>query len=63
MYLGFVLALLGVAVLMGRSTPFAPVLAFFAAAQFWYIPFEEQAMRARFGGAFEAYCARVRRWL
>lgn len=63
MYLGFLLLLAGAALLMGRATPAAPVLAFFLAAQVWYIPFEERAMARRFGADYAAYRARVRRWI
>jgi len=63
MYLGFLLALLGAAMLAGTAAGLAVAALFFAAAQFWYIPFEERAMRRRFGDAYEAYRRRVRPWL
>jgi protein-S-isoprenylcysteine O-methyltransferase Ste14 len=63
MYLGFLLLLAGVALLIGRATPVLPVLVFFLAAQFWYIPFEERAMSRRFGSDYASYRARVRRWI
>ena len=63
MYLGFVLALLGVATLLGAVVPFAVVLLFWVLTDRWYIAFEERAMRRRFGDAYEAYARRVRRWL
>jgi protein-S-isoprenylcysteine O-methyltransferase Ste14 len=63
MYLGFALLLLGVAVLLGTTTPLlAPVL-FALVADRWYIAFEERALRERFGAAYAAYVGRTRRWL
>jgi protein-S-isoprenylcysteine O-methyltransferase Ste14 len=63
MYLGFVLLLLGTAILLGTTTPFiAPVL-FAIIADRWYIAFEERAMQAKFGAEYEAYMGRTRRWL
>lgn len=63
MYLGFLLLLLGVAILLGAATPFGPVLLFFLVANGWYIPFEERAMTAKFGGAYEAYVRATPRWI
>lgn len=63
MYLGFLLLLLGVAAIMGSGSPFVGPLAFALAAGLWYIPYEERAMRAKFGAAYEAYARRVRRWI
>ncbi|MDP3855556.1 isoprenylcysteine carboxylmethyltransferase family protein [Phenylobacterium sp.] len=63
MYLGFLLLLIGVAVLLGAASPFAGPAVFAAASQFVYIPFEEKALRAKFGEAYEAYARRVRRWI
>jgi protein-S-isoprenylcysteine O-methyltransferase Ste14 len=63
MYLGFVLALLGVWLLLGSLSPLAGVLAFFVAADRWYIPFEERMLVAQFGWDFEAYRTRTRRWI
>jgi protein-S-isoprenylcysteine O-methyltransferase Ste14 len=63
MYLGFVIALAGIALLLGSISPWAAPVAFFALAAGWYIPFEERACGAQFGAAYEAYCARTRRWV
>ena len=63
MYLGFSLALLGCALLLGSASPFLVVLAFVMITDRWYIPFEERAMAARFGQDYQHYCNRVRRWL
>jgi protein-S-isoprenylcysteine O-methyltransferase Ste14 len=63
MYLGFTLVLAGVVLIIDWSTPLVFVLAFFAAAQFWYIPFEERRMRETFGDLYLAYCRKTRRWV
>jgi protein-S-isoprenylcysteine O-methyltransferase Ste14 len=63
MYIGEVLIVAGVAVAVN------PVIGLPAAAAFWLfldrvqIPAEERALAARFGPAYDAYRARVRRWL
>jgi protein-S-isoprenylcysteine O-methyltransferase Ste14 len=63
MYLGLTLALLGLAVVVGSTTALVGPLGFFAAAQWHYIPFEEERLRAVFGADFDAYARRVRRWI
>lgn len=63
MYLGFVLILAGVATLVGSLTAWVGPLAFFAAAQLWYIPFEERKMQEKFGADYERYTAEVWRWI
>lgn len=63
MYLGFVLTLLGGALIANAISAFAPVILFLLAANFWYIPYEERAAAARFGDAYADYRRRVRRWL
>lgn len=62
MYLGFLLLLLGAAVLMGALTPLLGPALFALAAQLWYIPFEERTMHAKFGDTYRDYVRRVRRW-
>ena len=62
-YLGFVLLLLGTAVLLGSATPFLAVVVFAAVADRWYIAFEERAMQAKFGDAYADYKRRTRRWI
>ena len=62
-YLGFVVLLLGTAILLGTTTPFmAPVL-FALIADRWYIAFEERAMGEKFGVDYVAYMRSTRRWL
>jgi protein-S-isoprenylcysteine O-methyltransferase Ste14 len=63
MYLGMLLALAGVALLLGSATPFVPVLAFYAVMRLVFIPSEERAMREAFGVDWSAYASRVRRWI
>ena len=63
MYLGFVLLLLGAAMLLGTATPFLAVALFAIVADRWYIAFEERAMQAKFGADYAAYMLRTRRWL
>ncbi len=63
MYLGFAVALLGAATLLGSASAFAVMLTNTVVTDVWYIRYEEQAMRASFGEAYADYCRRVRRWL
>jgi len=62
-YLGFTLALLGVAIGLGSLAPFSLVFVFFIAANYWYIPFEERKMERIFGSSYLRYKRNVRRWL
>jgi protein-S-isoprenylcysteine O-methyltransferase Ste14 len=63
MYLGIVVLTLGVAFWVGSLPMFAvPVLMFLICNQV-HIPYEEAKMRRQYGGAFDAYTARVRRWI
>jgi len=63
MYLGFLLILIGLALLLGSLTPFLVILLFF----FWidraFIRYEEQAMKDRFGPAWLQYQEKTRRWI
>lgn len=63
MYLGFVLALLGEAIILGSASAFLAAAAFAALTNYWYIPFEERAMLQRFGQEYIDYKNSVRRWL
>ena len=62
-YLGFTIALLGVAIGLGSVSPFCMVLVFFIAANYLYIPFEERKMERIFGASYLRYKRNVRRWL
>ena len=63
MYLGFVLIALGGGLLLGSLSPLLLAVAFAILTDRWYIAYEEQAMRVKFGTAYEAYARQVRRWL
>lgn len=63
MYLGFVALLAGFGVALGALFPLALPAAFALIADRWYIPFEERALKAKFGDSYAAYAARTRRWL
>ena len=63
MYLGFFLILFGAAIVYDAATALLPVAAFFAAANWWYIPYEERAAENALGEAYAEYRSRVRRWL
>lgn len=63
MYLGLLLALFGWALLLGQPTALLLAAAYVPVMNRLQIIPEENALRARFGAAFHAYQARVRRWL
>jgi protein-S-isoprenylcysteine O-methyltransferase Ste14 len=63
MYLGMVIALVGVACLLGSLSPIAGPVGFFVLANCWYIPLEEQAMAKKFGGDYQQYQRTIPRWL
>ena len=48
---------------VGGLTAWIAPLLFFAAANLWYIPYEERRMINTFGPAYTAYQSEVRRWL
>ncbi len=63
MYLGFLLLATGVACGVGSLSAFVGPLVFFAAADRWYIPFEERRMSDVFGDEYQRYRSVVRRWV
>ncbi|CCN83055.1 Putative protein-S-isoprenylcysteine methyltransferase [Vibrio nigripulchritudo SFn27] len=64
MYLGFTVALVGFAILFGAAiSSFAIVGLFILIADRWYIAFEENMMRSKFGEEYEDYSKSVRRWI
>jgi protein-S-isoprenylcysteine O-methyltransferase Ste14 len=63
MYLGFVLILLGIAILMGSLSPFFIVPPFAVLMDVVFIRTEEHMMDATFGENWLAYKAKVRRWI
>lgn len=62
-YLGMLLFLSGLAVLLGSAVVWFGPLIFFLAANFWYIPHEEEKAAEHFGGPYLDYKKKVRRWL
>jgi protein-S-isoprenylcysteine O-methyltransferase Ste14 len=62
-YLGMVVFLFGVALLLGSASPFAVIPPFWLVLDRRFVRAEEAMLRLRFGAEFDAYCARVRRWL
>jgi protein-S-isoprenylcysteine O-methyltransferase Ste14 len=63
MYVGFTLMLLAWAAWLQSPWAFAGPAAFALYLTRWQIVPEERALRAKFGAAYTAYEARVRRWL
>ena len=63
MYVGLVLASLGIAFCSGSLPLFVVPLLVFATANWVHIPFEEAKMRRQFGASFDDYAGRVRRWI
>jgi len=63
MYLGFVLVLIGIAVLMRSLTPYVIVLAFAILMDRMYIRVEERMLAEEFGTEWEGYKRSTRRWL
>lgn len=63
MYLGIVGMLLGVAVWIGSVPMLIAPVGFVVLMSRVFIPFEERSLRESFGGAYEAYAKKVRRWL
>lgn len=63
MYLGLVLASLGIAFCVGSLPMFAVPLLIFATTNQVHIPFEEAKMRRQFGAAYDRYTRETRRWI
>ena len=63
MYLGFVIALLGVWLLLGSLSPLLIVLIFIFITNTVYISFEEKMMEDTFGELYFAYKNKTRRWI
>jgi len=62
-YLGFVIFLLGVAVLFGSLVAFISPVIFFLIIYFVFIPFEEKLMEKTFGKKYLDYKRNVRKWI
>ena len=64
MYLGFVIAVFGMAILyQGAMIAFAVAFLFFVVTDRWYIKFEERVMLDKFGEEYQSYCNQTRRWI
>ena len=63
MYLGFVLMLLGLAILLGSLTPLLVVPIFAVVMDRVFIVVEERMLAEKFGQAWLDYKAKVRRWV
>lgn len=63
MYLGFTLALAGLAWWLGSVGAMLWALVFGVITDRWYMRFEERRLHARFGSAYAEYARRTRRWL
>jgi protein-S-isoprenylcysteine O-methyltransferase Ste14 len=64
MYLGFAIAIIGLAILyQGALSSFIVALLFIIITDRWYIKFEEKAMTSMFGKEYEDYCKNTRRWI
>ena len=62
MYLGLVLAYLGEQAMLVLAWPLLFLVLTIGYVNWFVIPVEEASLRA-FGPAYDAYCARVRRWI
>jgi protein-S-isoprenylcysteine O-methyltransferase Ste14 len=63
MYLGFVLILIGLAVLLGSLTPYVVIPIFAILMDRVFIQVEERMLKEQFGPTWLTYKARVRRWI
>jgi protein-S-isoprenylcysteine O-methyltransferase Ste14 len=63
MYLGMLLVLIGVVFYSRDVLALVTLPGFVVTLNRLQIQLEERALRAMFGDAFEAYCARTRRWI
>ncbi len=63
LYLGFVVILLGVALMLDAASTLAIVALFILVTDRWYIRHEEMAALRAFGPEYEAYRRRTRKWV
>jgi protein-S-isoprenylcysteine O-methyltransferase Ste14 len=63
MYLGFVLILLGIAVLLGSLSPYLVVIGFAIFLEMVFIREEERMLEEQFRQQWNNYRARVRKWI
>jgi len=63
MYLGFVLILVGVAIVLGSLAPFVVIPIFAILMDVVFIRVEERMLEQKFGQAWLEYTRKVRRWI
>jgi protein-S-isoprenylcysteine O-methyltransferase Ste14 len=63
MYSGFVLGLIGIAMLLGSLTPYLLIPGFMGVITLVFVRGEERMLQAKFGAAWQQYRRKVRRWL
>ncbi len=63
MYLGMVMALVGVALLLGSAVAFVPIPIFVCLIQYQFISREEKFLEELFGEEYLKYKGKVRQWL
>jgi protein-S-isoprenylcysteine O-methyltransferase Ste14 len=63
MYLGFVLILVGVALLLGSMTPWVIIPIFSVLMEVMFIQVEERMLEEKFGTTWVKYKNKVRRWI
>ncbi|MBD3180176.1 MAG: DUF1295 domain-containing protein [Candidatus Latescibacteria bacterium] len=63
MYLGFILIILGIAILLGSISPYLVAILFAIFLELVFIREEERMLKLQFGNEWEKYSARVRKWI
>lgn len=64
MYLGFVIALLGISILyQGSISSILGLILFIVIVDRWYIKFEENLMFDKFGDDYVKYCKKTKKWI
>jgi protein-S-isoprenylcysteine O-methyltransferase Ste14 len=63
MYLGYLLILVGIAILLGAVSPWLVVAGFTVLLQCVFICVEERLLEEEFGALWKGYCKHTRRWL
>ena len=63
MYLGYVLILIGIAIMVRSLMPYVVILVFAVLMETVFISVEEQMLADKLGQAWSAYAEKVRRWI
>lgn len=63
MYLGFILILIGIAIMMRSLAPFAIIPVFLVAIEKRFVIIEERMLAEKFGMQYTDYTQKTRRWL